>query len=171
MKVTILKSALAGLACLGMAIPSNVTAEGAKTNQIASKVQIADVALSNGVMSGKVVDSQGQQISGSVVKVSLGSKVVASAVTNAEGEFAVGDLKSGLYQVSTGETQSVVRLWDGQVAPPAAKSNVLIVQGSTLRAQCKDTFDYVILGTAITGVALGGAALAQDDGDTIIVSP
>ncbi|MCG6155816.1 carboxypeptidase-like regulatory domain-containing protein [Rubinisphaera margarita] len=170
MKVTILKGALASLACLGMAIPSTVMAD-AKMNQVASKVQIADVALNNGVMSGKVVDTQGQNVNGGVVKVSLGSKVVASAVTDANGEFAINDLKSGLYQVSSGESQSVVRLWDGQVAPPAAKSNVLIVQGNTVRAQCDSPTDYVILGTAITGVALGGAALAQGDGDTIIVSP
>ncbi|HBN78868.1 MAG TPA: hypothetical protein DD473_24265 [Planctomycetaceae bacterium] len=170
MKISFLKSAVAGLACLGMAMPTQIMAEGVSTNQVASKVQIADVALTQGMLNGKVVDSQGQIINGTVVKVSLGSKVVGSAVTNANGEFAVSNLDSGLYQVSTSQSQSVVRLWDGEVAPPAAKSKVLIVNGATVRAQ-DNPFDYVVLGTAVVGVALGGAALADGGGDTIIVSP
>jgi len=169
MKTSVLKGALAGLACLGMALPTQSFAETARTSQVAKKVRIADVALTQGTLNGKVVDSQGQILDAAEVRVSKANKLVATAMTNSSGEFAVHNLDSGLYQVSTTDTQSVVRLWEGSVAPPAAKNQVLLVKGATTRGQ-DNPFDYVVLGTAVVGVALGGAALA-DDGETIIVSP
>ncbi|MBL4884233.1 MAG: carboxypeptidase regulatory-like domain-containing protein [Planctomycetaceae bacterium] len=170
-----LKGTIAGLACLGMALPQTTMAAGPVAAPVAAKIQIADVALTNNTLTGKVVNTQGKVLNGSVVKLSLGNKVVASTVSGKNGEFAVRNLSSGVYQVSTGQTQAVVRLWEGQAAPPSAKKNVLLVSGSTVRAQFGglgglDAMQIGTLGLAATGAVLGGIAIS-DNGDTIIVSP
>lgn len=171
-KNILLKSAAFSMVCLGMMLPQAVMAAA----PVAAKVQIADVSLVNGTLTGKVVNTQGQLLSGSVIKVSLGNREIATAVAGQNGEFAVKNLSSGVYQVSTGQTQAVVRLWEGHAAPPAAKKNILLVSGTTTRGQfgniggLSSATQIGTLGLALTGVALGGAALA-DSGDTIIVSP
>ncbi|MCA8982912.1 MAG: carboxypeptidase regulatory-like domain-containing protein [Planctomycetaceae bacterium] len=159
-KIGVLKGAALGLACMGMMIPQQTFAAGPVTAQVASKVQIADVTLTKGTLSGKVVDAQGQVVGGSVVKVSLGNQEVATTVTNKEGEFAVGNLNTGIYQVAAGDSRASVRLWDAQVAPPSAKSNVLIVTGSTVRAQGP-------LGTNGTLLIVGGGIIIA--GTTIAI--
>ncbi len=131
----LLKGAAVGLACLGMVLPQTSMAAGPQTAQVAARVQIADVLLTNGTLTGKVVNAQGQILGGSVIKVSLGNKEVASAVAGKNGEFEVKNLTTGVYQISTGQTKAAVRLWEGQAAPPSAKKNVLLVNGPVTRAQ------------------------------------
>lgn len=144
----LLKGAAVGLACLGMVLPQTSMAAGPQTAQVAARVQIADVLLTNGTLTGKVVNAQGQILGGSVIKVSLGNKEVASAVAGKNGEFEVKNLTTGVYQVSTGQTKAAVRLWEGQAAPPSAKKNVLLVNGPVTRAQ--------LLGLGGLGAGLGG---------------
>lgn len=175
MKRMILKGTLAGLACMGMVMPVEVMAAAPTVPQkSAQKVQIADVALNQGKLSGRVVNSQGETLDGSVVKVSLGSKVVGSTVTNADGEFEISNLKGGLYQVAAGGSQSVVRLWDAKTAPPAAKEGVLIVNGATARAQGRFGGNGTLLLVGGTIIAAGTTIAiieSQDDDDPAPVSP
>ncbi len=156
--VNLLKGAAVGLACLGMALPQTSMAAGPQKAQVAAQVKIADIALSNGTLSGKVVDTQGKVLSGSVVKVSLGNKEVASTVSGQNGEFAVKNLTTGVYQVSTGQTRAAVRLWEGQAAPPSAKKHVLLVNGPVTRAQLLG--GGLLSGLTTTQLLVGGAVIA-----------
>ncbi len=169
---SLLKGAAVGLACLGMIVPQTTMAAGPQTAQVAAKVQIADVSLTNGTLTGKVVNAQGKLLSGSVIKVSLGNREVARTVAGQNGEFAVKNLTSGVYQVSTGQTQAAVRLWEGQAAPPSAKKNVLLVSGPVTRAQLAGlgAAHYGLAALSLTAIGLSAAALS-DNGDTIVVSP
>ncbi|MBR9800595.1 MAG: carboxypeptidase-like regulatory domain-containing protein [Rubinisphaera brasiliensis] len=175
-KLDFFKGAVCGLACLGMMVPQQSFAVDTMPSQVAGQMQIADVALSNGALNGRVVDAQGQVQSGSVVKVSLGNREVATAVTNQNGEFAVKNLTSGVYQVAAGQTQATVRLWDSQVAPPAAKRNVLLVNGgeSAVRAQGRfgGNGTLVLVGGAIIAAGTAIAIVeSQDDDDPAPASP
>ncbi len=161
----LLKGAAVGLACLGMVLPQTSMAAGPQTAQVAARVQIADVLLTNGTLTGKVVNAQGQILGGSVIKVSLGNKEVASAVAGKNGEFEVKNLTTGVYQVSTGQTKAAVRLWEGQAAPPSAKKNVLLVNGPVTRAQLLGR--GLLGGLSTTQLLVGGALIAG--GTTAIV--
>ncbi len=155
---SLLKGAAVGLACLGMVLPQASMAAGPQTAQVAVQVKIADISLTNGTLTGKVVDTQGQVLSGSVVKVSLGDKEVASTVSGKNGDFAIKNLTTGVYQVSTGQTRAAVRLWESQVAPPSAKKNVLLVNGPVTRAQM--LAPGFLGGLSSTQLLIGGALVA-----------
>ncbi len=131
----VLKGAMIGLSCLGMLAPPGVMASEPATSQVASKVQIADVALAQGTLNGVVVDGQGNTIAGSVVKLSQSQDKSIQVVTNKEGEFAINNLTTGVYHISSGNSHSSIRVWDEQVAPPSAKTNVMLVNGEVERAQ------------------------------------
>ncbi|WP_237228989.1 carboxypeptidase-like regulatory domain-containing protein [Rubinisphaera sp. JC750] len=169
-----MKKLITGFACLCLAfapaMQAGIQAAESKQNQS----QINDVALSShGTLKGQAVDGQGQPLTGAKVNVLQNKKVVGSAVTTQEGKFEVTGLSTGIYEVQAGQGKGMLRAWDSQVAPPTAKHNVLIVSGATTRAQAGlfiDPLDTITLGLAITGTALGAAALAKDN-ETIIVSP
>lgn len=131
----VVKGALVGLSCLGMLAPPNVMANEPATSPVAVKAQIADVALAGGTLNGVVVDGQGNAIAGSVVKLSQSQDKTIQVVTNKEGEFAINNLTTGVYHISSGSSSSSVRVWDEQVAPPSAKTNVMLVDGEVERAQ------------------------------------
>ncbi len=171
-----MKSLLTGLACCSLILaPMFAQAETVRTTA-AKKPAINDVALSEaGTLQGRAVDGQGKPLDGAKVSVRQNSEVVATAVTDADGKFAVAGLGTGIYELQAGQGQGLVRAWDTHIAPPAAKNNVLIVSGATARTQSGlfcDPLDTITLGLAITGTALGAAALADDGGETqVIVSP
>ncbi|MCA8987799.1 MAG: carboxypeptidase regulatory-like domain-containing protein [Planctomycetaceae bacterium] len=180
--------ALACLACFGMVSPAMAVEPNAPATNVASQPQIVDVSLNNGALTGKVVDGNGTIEKGTTVKVSLGSKLVGSANTNENGDFVISNLKSGLYQVSTDKTQSVVRLWEGNVAPPVAKPKVLIVTGEATRAQdCVgggggggggggfggfNRREWAVIGIAVAALIVAIIAIADDCCENqVIVSP
>ncbi|HBN77517.1 MAG TPA: hypothetical protein DD473_17250 [Planctomycetaceae bacterium] len=170
-----MKNLLTGFACLSLVLAPifSTQAEVARTTK--TKSAVSDIALSNGgALNGKAVTGQGQALNGAKVSVRRNNEVVATTVTDADGKFTVAGLDTGIYELQAGEGKGVVRAWEGSVAPPTSKSNVLIVSGATTtRAQSGlfvDPLDTITLGLSITGVALGAAALSQDN-ETIIVSP
>ncbi|MCA8987798.1 MAG: carboxypeptidase regulatory-like domain-containing protein [Planctomycetaceae bacterium] len=144
------------------------TSPAAKSVSRASKV--ADVALQQGQLLGRVVDSDGNLQQDKKIELVQSGKTLQSTQTNQEGAFALGELSPGVYQLRCENRTSVVRVWDARVACPAARPAVLLVVGDTLRSQCYDSMDYAILATSVVGVGLGIAALI-DDGGQVIVSP
>jgi hypothetical protein len=91
---------------------------------------VTDVALARGgVLAGKIVDRQGAPQTGETIRVIHQGQVVATAQTDARGEFAITDLRGGVYQVETTQGAGVYRLWADQTAPPAANDGVLVVHG------------------------------------------
>ncbi len=172
-----MKPVFTSLVCLGLLLaPAMQTQAELKQNK--KKVApIHDVTLSsNGSLQGLVVDTQGKSLGGAQVSIMRNNQKVASTVTDREGQFQVSNLTTGIYELRSGQGQGVVRVWSEKVAPPSAKSRVLLVNGKiTARAQAglfeePRVIDYAILGLSITGVALSGVALGNG-GDTTIVSP
>ena len=175
-KFSLLKGAAVGLACLGMALPQTTMAASPVAAPVAAKVQIADVSLTNATLTGKVVNAQGQLLEGSVIKISQGNQEIATTVAGQQGEFAFRNLSTGVYQISTGQTQAAVRLWEGNAAPPTAKKNILLVNGPTTRAQFGSlprltTTQMIIIGGVITTAIVVPIVLNNNDDDDPIVSP
>ena len=157
------KPAAVMLACLGMVLPvpvahaergtvktsSTVPTSAARTirgqevrpaegvdYQLDTKVR--DVALaSQGTLRGQVLDSTGKPQPGVAIMLVRDGREVGSTVTGDRGEFALTNLRGGIYQLAAGQYTGVYRIWSPQTAPPVATDGVLIVaSGDVLRGQC-----------------------------------
>lgn len=130
-----LQGAAVALAMLGVVAPSPnlFAADQAKptaTNKAVKKAQIPDVSLAaGGVLSGRVVDHTGSPIEGAEVVIKQNGKTLKRTVTDEKGLFSSQDLKGGVYQVASGNTDVAFRLWSEQTAPPVAKGQALLVMG------------------------------------------
>lgn len=130
------KGAAVALATLGLAIPSpklfaaDQKPAAKSVAKTAPKSQIPDISLaSGGVFAGRVVDHSGSPLEGAEVVVRQGKTEVTRIVTNKDGLFTAKNMKGGVYQVSSGNTDGVFRLWTEKTAPPAAKGHALLVMG------------------------------------------
>lgn len=90
-----------------------------------------------GVLVGSVVNQQGQPAAGLPVQVLHDGRVVATAYSDEQGEFAVESLRNGIHTVQLGETQRPVRFWSNAAAPPSAVSRMaIVVDEEVVRGQC-----------------------------------
>lgn len=160
-------------ACLSLVFSPVVQTVAQAQNAAKQVNQINDIALgSAGTLKGRAVDGQGTPLNAAKVTVSRNSQVVATAVTEEDGSFAVTGLTTGVYDLQAGQGRGTLRAWDANAAPPSAKKDVLIVSGATSRAQSGlfvDPTQTITLGLAITGTVLGAVALSES-GDIIFVS-
>lgn len=149
------------LACCGMMIPRQVAVAAAP-----SRPAVPDVAMSaGGKLTGAVVTRQGKSLDGAVVVISQVGEPIAKTTTDAKGVFAVAGLRGGVYQLHVGGQETTVRAWTAEAAPPAARTQAVLVTGEAVRGQ--DPFmgmDVITLWTlgASTG-ALIVAAINQSD--------
>ncbi len=89
---------------------------------------VRDVTLQQGgTLVGAVMSSEGRHLPGATVTISTDGEVVGTTVVEADGRFAIGGLRPGVYAVTAGEAKSIVRLWSEMAAPPAATSDLLLV--------------------------------------------
>lgn len=132
--------------------------------------KVTDVALATGgVLKGRFVDRQGKGIASAPVMVVHNGKEVASATTDTEGRFTVKNLRGGEHQVVMAQYVQPCRLWSEKTAPPAAKTESLIVASQgVVRGQdgmvCGMGPDFLtlgLLGVGIAGAVLGGIAVAK----------
>ena len=95
-------------------------------------VSIKDITLSgSGEFRGQIVDSQGVGCSHqNVLLQHATSKRVNQAVTNQDGWFTVTGLKGGVFQLVSGGTQQLIRLWPANVAPPQSQDQILVFSQS-----------------------------------------
>jgi hypothetical protein len=123
---------MAIVASLAMICPQLAQAaalESSRTNSPTSS-QTLDVTLdADGVLRGTVVDSAGQPAAGMAIAVVQQGETLAAQRTDGQGQFAIAGLKTGVYQVATPYRIQTCRLWAAQVAPPASKAGILIVNG------------------------------------------
>lgn len=171
---TLIANSMVGLACLGMVIPQVSAMAESPHTQFAQKIQIADIAVIDGVLNGKVVNTQGQLQAGVAISASLQGSLTSQTTSNEAGEFVLSNLGTGLHELQAGETISTVRLWNG-AAPPSAKSNVLLVTGSTERGQILSNriigMSTLTTTVVVTGAIIGGVIIANDDDDNPPASP
>ncbi|HEX4145191.1 MAG TPA: carboxypeptidase-like regulatory domain-containing protein [Pirellulales bacterium] len=133
--------AAAGIAGVGLVLPSSaLAADAAPTPVLAAAAEtpsILDVSLGDGgTLSGQVLDTQGVPLAKTTVTVRSAGSETASAVTDAQGSFAISGLKGGVYEVTTAGGSGTFRLWTADASPPSANKQVLIVAGGqTTRGQ------------------------------------
>lgn len=119
------------LATLGVVMPMP-SLQAADSNQKVRPVAsvAADVSkLADGQFAGRVIDHTGAVVEDAVVVIRQAGTEVGRAKTDKEGMFTVPNLKAGTYQVSSGTTEGLFRVWNEQAAPPTARKNALIVLG------------------------------------------
>jgi hypothetical protein len=119
------------LACVGMIIPRSCLLA-----QQPTKSTITDVALdAQGIFQGRVVDAQGQPVTGINVLMKTDEAVVVSTQTDAAGAFQVNSLRGGFYQLHVASSAKNVRVWAPSTAPPSATEGLLVTLGDVQRGQ------------------------------------
>ena len=134
-----------------------------------------------GVLAGSVVNHSGLPVAGLPVQVLHKDQVIATAVSDERGEFAVQSLRNGQHTVKLGASQQSVRFWNNTAAPPAAMSRMaIVVDEEVVRGQCGEGCgegfaggNHRAWGTAFGVLLIGGAvattlALTLDDNQNAV---
>ena len=186
--IRFVKGMAVSLAAFGMMVPQTrlladtpaAKAPVSKASKPAKINRVPDLVLTaNGTMTGRVCDSSGKVIEGAKVVLKQNNKEIARTVTNNEGTYSFKNLKSGVYQVGSGNTDGVFRVWTEKTAPPSAKEHALLVMGDNgARGQFGAVDPTLVLLTAgvIAAVVLSAIAVSeindlQDSVDKIPLSP
>ncbi|MGZ0169726.1 MAG: carboxypeptidase-like regulatory domain-containing protein [Planctomycetales bacterium] len=153
---------------------SNVAAKtaGASSSKAPKKaaLKILDVSLGqNGELTGFVLDDQGKAVVGSRILVHLGKKTIAEMSTDAAGQFRVGGLRGGVYQIVHADGVSVFRVWKNGTAPRSAKAKALIIAGKRLVRGQNEVGALSMIqpatlasgAAAITGITLGVIGISE----------
>jgi hypothetical protein len=143
------------------------------------QLRIPDVSLSReGIFSGKVVNAQGRPIAKAEITFCQSNKVITKVSTYDQGDFYVSGLPPGVYQLFVSPNQVVtVRVWDGQTAPPSARSELLVVVNDlTVRGQRRIGELLPLESTVVVGGMVAAAiaipiAIANSNDDVEPVSP
>ncbi len=150
------------------------------------EVRTSDFTLNDGVLAGSVLNTSAQPVSGLNVHLLHGDKVVATAVSDENGQFAVRGLRNGNHVLQVGAVQQPVRFWGHQAAPPSSTSRMsIVVDEEVVRGQacgegCDDGCGESIGAKMVSPCALlliGGAVAAvlvltlDDDDDDVPASP
>lgn len=163
-----LTAILASLAVLGLSLPPGLaigetpfvsdgeiaTPQAGDENQPLDR----DVALAaDGMLTGQVVDASGRPRSGVIVELRQAGGELVETVSDRQGRFVVSNLRGGVYEMRTQETQTACRLWAPGTAPPAATAGVLIVEGTqTARGQfARDRYPYGTVQPSRRAIILG----------------
>jgi hypothetical protein len=130
-------SAVAGIAALGLILPSSVLAADAvqpgRPAPATQGAQVSDVSLGEGgVLFGQLVDAQGLPLPQTLVKVRSVTGQVASGYTERDGRFQIHGLSGGLYEATAAQGTSAFRLWTAAASPPGAVKQVLLVAGQQI---------------------------------------
>ena len=101
------------------------------------EIRATDVSLhSGGLLRGTVLNISAQPVAGVTVTVLHLDKVVATSMSNEQGEFSVKGLRNGAHVIKVGALRQAVRLWGTDTAPPAAVENIaIVIDEETIRGQ------------------------------------
>ncbi len=164
------KGAAVSLATLSMVFPQvRLLADGpqapahtaAKVLQVATVPQI--VLTTGGTLSGRVVDHTGKALEGAQVTVRQDKTEIGKTVTNKDGLYSFKNLKGGVYQVASGNTEGVFRVWAEKTAPPAAKEHALLVMGENgARGQFGGADPTLVILTGLVLATLVVSAITLD---------
>jgi hypothetical protein len=170
-KSSFLRASIAALTTLGLML---TTPQVQAASQPAQKLivqttdaKVLDIGLKeHGVFQGRVVDHTGTPVRGADVVIRQGQKEIAKLSTDQHGQFAVKGLKGGVYEVASGKTVGVYRVWQEAAAPPAAKEQALLILGQNgERGQFGGAGGGVILLAAVALTALVIAIIALNEPD------
>jgi Carboxypeptidase regulatory-like domain len=169
-RLQMIQGAAAGLATLGMVVPQGSAFAAPprveiRTGTAPVTTSPPNVALTaGGTLSGRVVDHTGKVIEGAQVSLRQGKKELAKTLTDKEGLYSFKGLKSGVYRISSGNTDGVFQVWSEKSAPPVAKEHALLVMGENgARGQFSACDPCLIVLTAgvIAAVVLSAITLSK----------
>lgn len=92
-----------------------------------------DVILSESTLFGKYVSATGSGIKDVRASIRQAGKEVASGITDAQGNFRISGLQTGVYEVIIGCRSEFIRVWDSESAPPMAHPSAKIVRDGHLQ--------------------------------------
>lgn len=168
---------LAALATIGWCLP--IAAATAQEIGPADAHVIRDVELARGgLLVGRLLDANGRPLRDADVSVLAGGKTLASMRTDADGVFAVSNLRGGVHEITTADNVQVCRLWAHGTAPPHTPRSIDVVSGSEVirgqygpppgnrfvrKAKVWATNPLIVGGVIAAAVAIP-VALSDDDG-------
>jgi hypothetical protein len=119
---------------------------------------IQDVRLqAGGILMARIVNAQGNPVSGEQVSILFQGKEVAAVVSDADGFATVSGLRPGLHAIATPTGMSACRLWNAETAPPASASVPAVVSDAQVIRGQFGAFNLpmvVVLAAAAAGVVL-----------------
>ena len=126
---------------------------------------VVDVALQeDGVIRGRVLKTDGSPVDGSRVVLKKGDRVVAAVISEADGQFKIKGLTSGVYQIETPTGHGVYRFWTSDAAPPSAMRQALLVSKEpVLRSQFRVFTPGETLALALGAAGLGVGIVALNE--------
>jgi hypothetical protein len=166
------KGAAVFLATAGLTLPQRPMADG---NQSPARpvakapraVAIPDITMSaDGKVTGRVVDHTGKPLEGAQVTLRQEKKDIATTVTNKDGVYSFANARTGVYNIGSGNTEGVFRVWSEKTAPPSAKGHALLVMGENgARGQFGAVDPTLVLLTAgvIAAVVLSAIILDKEN--------
>jgi hypothetical protein len=94
------------------------------------------------------------------------NKTLAATVTDKNGMYSFKNVKGGVYNMSSGNTEGIFRVWTEKTAPPTAKEHALLVMGENgARGQFGNIDPTLVVLTAgvIASVVVSAIALNKID--------
>jgi hypothetical protein len=167
-RVCRLQLALAILAAVGILLPRPLVA-GTFGTAAESTASVQDIALdAAGNLHGEVLGQDGRGAEGVAVHMVQNGQEVATAITDAQGEFEIAGLRGGVYQMVTANGGGVYRVWSYRAAPPAAGPGVMLIESpDVVRGQGPPIMQFLTNPWVLGGIAAAAIAipLALDDDD------
>lgn len=119
------------LSTVGLILPYGIPASAANLKDSVSAPNSApvDIALTNGMLRGQLLDGQGSPKSDVPVTLFTRDRMVQRTASDAQGKFAVQLKQGGVYLLAAGDDSTLIRAWTTAAAPPSAKNEVLLVSG------------------------------------------
>lgn len=158
-----LLAVMATLAQVGLA-PIAHAAENSVVQTLTKDVQLQ----ADGSLRGVVTNDQGKPAANRRVTLSRGTTVVASALTQRDGQFILREVRPGAYELATDKIATPCRVWAKPAAPPIAQAQALLVESpQVVRGQeMSPVRRAVILGGVIVTSGIVGGVIGyniQDD--------
>jgi len=149
---------------------------------VESKSGIVDVVPDpNSGLSGRFLDGEGQPVDGAIATLSQHRQVVARTSTDRSGAYQFAQVQPGVYHVTLGTQTQTIRVWNSNLAPPAAQQLVTTVRADQIvRGQLGliggsigSTVGTVGGVAGIAGAGAGGYSItqsmdAQDEADAAV---
>ncbi|MEC7695941.1 MAG: carboxypeptidase-like regulatory domain-containing protein [Planctomycetota bacterium] len=101
---------------------------------------VLDIAISdNATLTGRLTAPDGTPLANRSVRLSSGTKVLQTTISNAAGYYIFFDVPSGSLAITSGDQFQHLRVWQRKTAPPIAKHEANLVCGPTVRGQFGST--------------------------------
>ena len=120
---------------------------------------VQDVKLrAGGILTARIVDTQGNPVVGEQVSIMFQGKEIAAVVSDADGFATASNLRPGVHAIATPVGISACRLWNADTAPPTATLVPAIVSDTEVVRGQFGAFNlpmFVVLATSVAAIVIG----------------